>query len=89
MKVNDCPKCNPTKVDWEEGNFYGYQCFECTTGKTAFIVHKEHVSYITPDEEKEMLSLIEKYYPDLKAKGLYKTRKNYVHFYEFLVRREA
>lgn len=89
MKKEGCSKCFPTKVDWEEGNFYGFQCFECTMGRTAFIIHKEHVSNITPNEEKEMLYLIEKHYPDLKAKGLYKTRKSYLHFYEFLVPKEA
>ena len=89
MKKEGCFKCNPEKVDWAEGNFYGFQCFECTMGKTAFIIHKEHVEYITPEEEKEMLTLVEKYYPDLKPKGLYKIRKSYLHFYEFLVPKEV
>ena len=89
MKKEGCSKCFPQKVDWEEGNFYGFQCFQCTLGRTAFIIHKDHVTNITPDEEKEMLKLVKKYYPDLMPKGTYKTRMNYIHFYELLVPKEV
>lgn len=87
VKDTNCKLCNPVNVKWRENGFYGFQCFECTSGKTAFIVLDEHRGTITDEEKVIFKELIDKHFPDMEPKGLSESRKACVHWYEFLVRK--
>lgn len=80
----DCSFCKPKKMDWEESGFYGYRCKECQ-GPTAFIVSKEHRGNLNAEEKELVSNLCKKHYPDLKVRWLSESRKNMLHFYDFLV----
>lgn len=88
MAHENCRLCNPKNITWKEDGFYGFQCFECSSGKTAFIILDEHRGTLTKDEEKKYLELIEKHFPDLESKNLSKNRRNCNHWYEFLIRKK-
>ena len=82
----ECRLCKPVNKNWEEDGFYGYQCFECTSGKTAFIIAKNHKGTLTNEEREIYLKLVEKHYPDLEPK-LSEDRPGCQHWYQFLVRK--
>lgn len=88
MANTECRFCNPVNKNWEENGFYGYQCFECTEGRTAFIVLKEHKGSLTDKEKETFKMLVKKHYPDLEPKGLADRRKVCNHWYEFLIKRK-
>ena len=84
MKDPTCKFCNPKKFDWNEKGFYGYQCFECTTGKTAFIILDDHRGNLTKEEEKNLPLLIDKHYPGMERKGIPDRRTSMIHWYDML-----
>ncbi len=88
MKDPNCRLCNPKNVNWKEDGFFGFQCYECTSGRTAFIVLDEHKGTITEEEEKTYKELIKKHFPDMEAKGLAEKRTVCNHWYEFLVKKK-
>lgn len=86
MKDTNCNFCNPKKFDWVEKGFYGYQCFECTSGRSAFIILDDHRGFLTDEEKKDLPSLIEKHYPGLELKGIPDKRKSMIHWYDMLIK---
>ncbi len=83
----NCKLCKPVNKNWQEEGFYGYQCFECTNGKTAFIILDEHKGTLTREQWQTYQKLAAKHYPDLVSKGLSEKRRSCQHWYEFLVRK--
>jgi hypothetical protein len=73
------------KMDWIEKGFYGYQCSECTNGRSAFIILADHKGFLSDEERATFNELIEKYYPDLEPKGMSDRKKICLHWYDFLV----
>lgn len=89
-KDPDCRFCKPNKNNksyWEEDGFYGYQCFECTGGKTAIVATIEHKEDISPEEKKTLHMLIDKHYSDLTPKVVPHRSLIFKHYYEFLVKK--
>lgn len=85
---NKCKFCHPINKSWEDEGFYGYHCFECTGGKTAFVILKEHKGVLTEEEKEKFKKVIKKHYPDLEPKGLADKRKVCNHWYEFMIKKK-
>jgi hypothetical protein len=84
MEKPQCNLCLPKRLDWQEKGFYGYQCFECTEGKSAFIVSESHKSKLTEEENQIVDELVNKYYPGFQRRRICEKRESDQHWFDFL-----